>query len=564
MTSSAAPRRAHRSGFVALVLLVATALVAVMASPAGAKAGPSVPAAGVGSKAALDSPQCDKSDGLLAYPYQHRAPCTAPLKAGQSNGGATAPGVTKTTIKVVLLLGTHDQQDTAAKMPGGSAPQNHATNQQGYIEDTYPDWQAVLDHNFNLWGRKFEFVTVHPTGADEAAQNADALTVAAMKPFIVVSSAPAVAGGGQVFAADLVAKKIIVFYPGITNAEAGKQAPYRYLGGFDNNATVINAVQFAARQLQGQTAKWSGDFTTKKRVFGLIRPESGIDWQYFGSTAKQEGLKIAPGGQEVYSVPIDTSQITAKNQEEAPVLVAKLKDAGVTTVMMFTSFGMNQQVLKAADSLDYHPEWFFTGLGAQDIEITARILQAADPEQMKHVFGLGDLPLYVSGIDDPQVSWFDWYWGKNQGVYSAGTVGTLYLIDTGVSLAGPKLTAKTFQQGLFSFPTNGGAASNQVQSFMFGLGPSPGLPYDEYSQVGLDYAIMWWSPTETGKGKILFDDGTGRFMYIDNAKRYSAGEWKKGEPKLFDPSTSISQFNGLPASDAVTDYPCKGCPSTKS
>jgi hypothetical protein len=540
------------------------AVVGAMSSVAGAKEGPSVPAAGVGTAAALNSAACDKSDGRLAVPYQHRAPCTAPLKAGASNGGATSSGVTKDTIKVVLLLGTHEQQDAAAKMPGGSAPQNHATSQSGYIEESYPDWQKVLDHNFNTWGRKFEFVTVHPTGADEAAQRADALSVAEMKPFIVVSSAPPTAGGGQVFAADLVAKKIIVFYGGITNSEAGKQAPYRYLGGFDNNATVINTVQFAARQLKGQTAKWSGDFTSKKRVFGLIRPETGIDWDFFASTAKKEGLTLANGGEEIYSVPIDTSQTTAKNQEEAPVLVAKLKDAGVTTVMLFTSFIMNQQVLKAADSLDYHPEWLFTGMGAQDIEITARILQGLAPEQMKHVFGLGDLPLYVSGIDDPQVNWFNWYWGTNQGVYSAGTVGTLYLVNAGVSLAGPKLTPKTFQQGMFSMPTDGGAASNQVQSFMFGMGPSPSLPYDEYSQVGLDYAVMWWSPTTTGKGKILFDDGTGRFMYIDNAKRYAAGEWKKGEPKLFDPSNSISEFNGLPASDAVTDYPCKGCPSTKS
>ena len=232
--------------------------------------------------------------------------------------------------------------------------------------------------------------------------------------------------------------------------------------------------------------------------------------------------------------------------------------------MLFTSFAMNQAVLKAADSLDYYPEWFFTGMGAQDIEITARILQSLAPEQMKHVFGLGDLPLYVSGIDDPQVNWFNWYWGPNQGVYSAGTVGTLYLVNAGVSLAGPKLTPKTFQQGLFSMPVFGGAASDQVQSFLFGQGPSPGLPYDEYSQVGLDYTVMWWNPTETGKGKIIFDEGTGRFMYPDNAKRYAAGEWKKGEPKLFDPSNSISEFDGLPPSDAVTDYPCTGCPSTKS
>ena len=304
-----------------------------------------------------------------------------PAEGGASNGGATSSGVTKDTIKVVLLLGTHDQQDTARTMPGGSAPVNHATNQPAYIEESYPDWQKVLDHNFNTWGRKFEFITVHPTGSrrgratgrrahrrgDEALRRGEQRA------------------GGRGWRAGVRRRprgqedhRVL---RGITNAEAGKQAPYRYLGGFDNNATVINGVQFAARQLKGQTAKWSGDFTTKKRVFGVIRPETGIDWQYFGSTAKKEGLTLAPGGEVVYSVPLDTSQITAKNQEEAPVLVAKLKDAGVTTVMLFTSFAMNQQVLKAADSLDYHPEWFFTGLGAQDIEITARILQGSRPNR---------------------------------------------------------------------------------------------------------------------------------------------------------------------------------------
>jgi hypothetical protein len=119
---------------------------------------------------------------------------------------------------------------------------------------------------------------------------------------------------------------------------------------------------------------------------------------------------------------------------------------------------------------------------------------------------------------------------------------------------------------MFSIPLRGGAASNQVQSFMNGYGPTPNLPYDVYSQVGLDYAIMWWNPTEPGKGKIAFDEGVGKFMYIDDAKRYAAGvkgaEWKKGEPVLFDASNSISQFNGLPESDKVPDYPCNGCPSS--
>ena len=41
-------------------------------------------------------------------------------------------------------------------------------------------------------------------------------------------------------------------------------------------------------------------------------------------------------------------------------------------------------------------------MGAQDIEITARILNGIAPEQMEHVFGLGNLPLYVDAINDPQ------------------------------------------------------------------------------------------------------------------------------------------------------------------
>jgi hypothetical protein len=538
------------------------ALPAVAASIAGATVVPAVPSAGVGTKEALNSPQCGP-DGKLAYPYPQRLPCTRPFKKGEDNGGATSMGVTKDKIRIVLFLGTHAQQDAERNRPGASTPVDLATNQPAYFEDSFPPWQEVFMHNFNLWGRQLEFVTVNPTGTDEAAQRADALTVAEKKPFAVVVNVPVTAGGGQVFAAELVAKKIIVFFGGITNKEADRQAPYRYLGGFDNNGSAVNSVLFAARQLQGETAKWSGDFVDKKRVFGTIRPDRGIDWEFFESTAKKEGLKTAQN--VVYTVTLDTSQQTAKHQEEAPALVAKLKDAGVTTVMLFTTFAMNQAVMKAADQLEYHPEWLFTGMGAQDIEITARILNSSFPNQMKHTFGIGNLPLYVVGINDPQRAWFDWYWGGKQGIYSAGTFGTLHQLNGALSFAGPKLNPKTFQQGMFSMPLRGGAASKQLQSFMTGLGPTPGMPYRVYSQVGLDYAIMWWNPNEVGKGKILFDDGTGKFMYINGAKRYAAGvkgaEWKTGEPKLFDASTSISQFNQLPEGDQVPDHPCNGCPS---
>ena len=97
--------------------VLTVALAAAMSSVAQATVVPAVPAAGVGTEAALHSPQCGP-DGKLAYPYPQRLPCTAPLKKGQSNGGATATGVTKDKIRIVLFLGTHAQQDADRTRPG--------------------------------------------------------------------------------------------------------------------------------------------------------------------------------------------------------------------------------------------------------------------------------------------------------------------------------------------------------------------------------------------------------------------------------------------------------------
>src|SRR6478609_850475 len=215
MTVLATPsRRCRRS--IALVVMIVLGLLVGMPSVAQAKVVPAVPAAGVGTSAALSSPQC-APDGKLAYPYPQRLPCTRPLKKGESNGGATSMGVTKDKIRIVLFLGTHAQQDAERNRPGSSAPVDLATNQPAYFEDSFPDFQQVLGHSFNLWNREFEWVTVNPTGTDEAAQRADALNVASKEPFAVVVNVPVTAGGGQVFAAELAAKKIIVFFGGITN-----------------------------------------------------------------------------------------------------------------------------------------------------------------------------------------------------------------------------------------------------------------------------------------------------------------------------------------------------------
>ena len=109
-------------------------------------------------------------------------------------------------------------------------------------------------------------------------------------------------------------------------------------------------------------------------------------------------------------------------------------------------------------------------------------------------------------------------------------------------------------------PTDGGAASNQVQSFMFGCGRRPGSRTTSTRRWASTTRSCGGTRPQTGKGKILFDDGTGRFMYIDNAKRYNAGEWKKGEPKLFDPSNSISRVQRAARVRHGARLPVQGLP----
>ena len=41
--------------------------------------------------------------------------------------------------------------------------------------------------------------------------------------------------------------------------------------------------------------------------------------------------------------------------------------------MLYATYNVTGYLFKAADSLDYHPEWVFPGFGVSDIEITARI-----------------------------------------------------------------------------------------------------------------------------------------------------------------------------------------------
>ncbi len=140
------------------------------------------------------------------------------------------------------------------------------------------------------------------------------------------------------------------------------------------------------------------------------------------------------------------------------MIVTRLKQAGVTTVILFTDVAMTRSLMENATKQEWSPEWFFTGhrVPGPRAPRPRRILDRAVVARVRH------LERVAMGAARPGVGRdsatalkerLDWYWGPGVGTVGqlAAAADQLWLL-AGINAAGPKLTPKTFQQGLFSVP----------------------------------------------------------------------------------------------------------------
>ena len=365
--------RRGASGVITVALVVGC--VATAAGGAATRAGSRAPGVGkppartgIGTDAAMSNPNCDRDAGSYGrsnFVFKGSGGvCVVPFKAGSDNGGATAPGVTKGSIKVVVV--TPNPAQAAAGMGTGIA-MNRATGKNGLISDAFVDTVAAFEHAYETWGRKIELGFVESSGNDEAAQRSDALAVKQLKPFAVID---ATVVGLDVLEASVAQAKILVNgYAGSTQ-KALKQAPYRW-GQSDSQATAINEAEFAGKQLVGKKAQWAGDesLRSKPRTFAAIYTEGVVDIapfdrefaKYHGKTA--QNFPYASNGS-----PLGDPNLA---QEAAPLIVTKMKSLGVTSVLMFTDIGMTTAVLAQATKQDYRPEWIITGNQFDDVVFLA-------------------------------------------------------------------------------------------------------------------------------------------------------------------------------------------------
>jgi hypothetical protein len=305
----------------------------------------------------------------------------------------------------------------------------------------------------------------------------------------------------------------------------------------------------------GQTAKWAGEASmkSKTRVFGVVYADQGIRLSTFTTGLAKYHGKVAVAAS--YPGIGDVASGNPNAQEEAPTLIAKMKSAGVTTIVSFADGPYTMPALTAAATKqDYFPEWVITGFGYQDINVVARLY---DKQQMAHAFGLVWFNPYVSGSQDPIKDLFQWYWGKDKGTFSTGAMAYLTVLYNGIQLGGPRLDAGTFYAGLVAFPPTGGAYSNQVTTLESSYLSQGAVP-------PRGSAIAWWDPSSVGPSQIVGTSaiGPGEFWYMDGGKRYIGGHFPSGEPNLFSKQGAVANFTSAPPGEAPPNYTCTNCPST--
>ena len=149
----------------------------------------------------------------------------------------------------------------------------------------------------------------------------------------------------------------------------------------------------------GKKAKYAGsaDLQKANRVIGVVYPPAVFDLQkWFVPEVEKQGGKIAPNAILQYTSNGTTVGDPSTAPEQAPTMVAKLKDLGVTSVVMFTDVEMGKAMTAQATRLEYQPEWIIAATRYQEPRPPFAVVR---PESWAQTFGISNLFPYVKPAD---------------------------------------------------------------------------------------------------------------------------------------------------------------------
>ena len=489
----------------------------------------------------MSAPDCDQETGRIMVPSVYAPNCVALWPDDGDNGGATSPGVTADEIVVAVYEAEEAQAVSGATDALGIdeiSPEEIAENRDKML--------GAYEGMFETYGRAVRWELLEASGAvnDEVAARADAIRAADEIGAFAVIGGPS---GTTAFADELASRAVICF---CTNNQPQDKyegwAPYVWSGTMASTQGYEIIAEYLDERLDDRPAEFAGDpaLASQTRSFGLVWYEtadgsyaSGTD--HFRELVEQRDLNVVTDISYIFGV-------GATLEEDAATIIARLKDAGVTSVLFGGDPYMPIYLSQQATAQDYHPEWVMTGFTGLDIPQFAR---QYDQEQWDHAFGLS---LLLPPIDpewtQQQGNLVTWWLGEElssyPGIYDWGR------FYTAIHLAGPELTPETFRDGLWSFEPVSGYQTEFAVSYGEGL-----FPWPDY-QGADDVTEIWWDGDEEdprAENEVVL----GMYRYVNEAQRYRTGEMGDMTGALFDEEGTVVMFDERPEGDRPPTYPAR-------
>jgi hypothetical protein len=411
------------------------------------------------------------------------------------NGGATAKGVTDNEIRIAIPNGGNDDDLAFA---------------------------TFFNRRFEFYGRQ---IKVYKLQYDNNAEGRHAAAVRADDELHAFASLDN--DGRLEFTKELTSRKIIsvAYEQALPERVRAQMAPYNWAYPLDNDGIFANMGQWVCRRLAGQKATHAGTrdatpMVTEPRKFGLFL----FTYEQVPADAAALKRELDACGVEL-AVESGCSGDCIFDTAPHQSAMLKFKQAGVTSVICLCQVIGLQQLFQAGTGQQYFPEWLVSTYTQLDDNFSIKSL-AGRPEHLNHLFGITVRPRQVSSANDP-ASWAlrevnPGLAAQQDSVAAYGrhkAYRSLLLLASGIQLAGPHLTAESFQRGLQKALFPNPVTPINAGEVRFGTGHS----------MTSDAAEMWWSTSARGP----YSDDGGTYCYVDGGQRHRLGNWPFGGDPFF-------------------------------
>ena len=424
----------------------------------------------------------------------YSAPCSAPFKG--NNGGTTYRNVSASEIRVGFwhVLGMPAER--------GLVPTTCTPSMSAQLR-TFCYLQKYWNDRYNFYGRYVHLDAAKDDPPDDPGARTAAHTQAQNGDFAVVHLSDS-------FCDEFANHLHLICFDGTATHDYVQEnaAPYwwTYQQNHEQNEAFYG--EYACKKLIGGNADYAGAGTKgKPRKIGVIvqsvavtgfRTAKGIADQI----KKQCGFTVAPDAQ--VNIRDDDN-----NQSESTA-VLKMINANVTTVLMWSDTVPWNVVMSNAQAAGYFPEWVALNSNGLDFNTSG---STEPPLEMAHLFGMSgwEMPRPFSSTDCYKAYKAEDPANAPDATSCALIYVSLEHVMNGIQLAGPTLTPKTFEQGLFKY---GHPPARNFWEIGGGFGPGDRAFVDTLTEI-------WWDASATDP---TTGNPTGAYRYTDNGRRYALGQ----------------------------------------